>query len=72
MIVSLVPDVPLCEITSGTFSPTLKKGIGMALVPTFVDPEAELGVQVRDAPRDLRLGQAARSSTPRCGSRDAA
>jgi aminomethyltransferase len=47
MIVSLVPDVPLCEITSGTFSPTLKKGIGMALVPTFVDPEAELGVQVR-------------------------
>jgi aminomethyltransferase len=47
MIVSLVPDVPLCEITSGTFSPTLKKGSGMALVPTFVDPEAELGVQVR-------------------------
>jgi aminomethyltransferase len=47
MLVSLVPDVPLCEITSGTFSPTLKKGIGMALVPTFVDPEAELGVQVR-------------------------
>jgi aminomethyltransferase len=47
MIVSLVPDVPLCEITSGTFSPTLKKGIGLALVPTFVDPEAELGVQVR-------------------------
>jgi aminomethyltransferase len=47
MIVSLAPDVPLCEITSGTFSPTLRKGIGMALVPTFVDPEAELGVQVR-------------------------
>jgi aminomethyltransferase len=47
MIVSLVPDVPLCEITSGTFSPTLKKGIGLALVPSFVDPEAELGVQIR-------------------------
>jgi aminomethyltransferase len=47
MTVSLVPDVPLCEITSGTFSPTLRKGIGMALVPTFVDPEAELGVQIR-------------------------
>ena len=47
MLVSLTPDVPLCEITSGTFSPTLKKGIGMALVPTFVDPEAELGVQIR-------------------------
>jgi len=48
MIVSLVPDVPLCEITSGTFSPTLKKGIGMALVPSFVDPQAELGVQIRN------------------------
>jgi hypothetical protein len=47
MLVSLTPDVPVCEITSGTYSPTLKKGIGMALVPTFVDPEAELGVQIR-------------------------
>jgi aminomethyltransferase len=47
MIVSLTPDVPLCEITSGTYSPTLRKGIGMALVPTFVDPQAELGVQIR-------------------------
>jgi aminomethyltransferase len=47
MIVNLVADVPLCEITSGTFSPTLKKGIGLALVPTFVDPDAELGVQIR-------------------------
>jgi len=47
MQVSLAPDVPVGEITSGTFSPTLKKGIGMALVPTYVDPEAELGVQIR-------------------------
>jgi glycine cleavage system T protein (aminomethyltransferase) len=47
MSVTLVPDVPLCDITSGTFSPTLKKGIGLALVPTFVNPEAELGVDVR-------------------------
>jgi aminomethyltransferase len=47
MGVTLVPDVPLCDITSGTFSPTLRKGIGLALVPTFVDPEAELGVDVR-------------------------
>jgi aminomethyltransferase len=47
MIVNLVPDVPLCEITSGTYSPTLRKGIGLALVPTFVDPDAELGVQIR-------------------------
>ena len=47
MGVTLVQDVPLCDITSGTFSPTLKKGIGLALVPTFVHPEAELGVDVR-------------------------
>ncbi|HQR27756.1 MAG TPA: glycine cleavage system aminomethyltransferase GcvT [Nocardioides sp.] len=47
MGVTLVPDVPLCDITSGTFSPTLRKGIGLALVPTFVDPDAELGVDVR-------------------------
>jgi aminomethyltransferase len=47
MGVTLVPDVPLCDITSGTFSPTLKKGIGLALVPAFVNAEAELGVDVR-------------------------
>ena len=47
MGVSLTPDVLLCEITSGTFSPTLRKGIGLALVPTFVDPDAEVGVDVR-------------------------
>ncbi len=47
MGVTLTADVPLCDITSGTFSPTLRKGIGLALVPTFVDPEAELGVDVR-------------------------
>ena len=47
MMVFLAPDVPLAEITSGTFSPTLRKGIGMALVPSFVNPEAELMVDVR-------------------------
>ncbi|QBR91462.1 glycine cleavage system aminomethyltransferase GcvT [Nocardioides euryhalodurans] len=47
MRVSLTHDVPLCEITSGTFSPTLKKGIGLALVPTMVDADAEVGVDVR-------------------------
>jgi len=35
------------EDASGTFSPTLRKGIGMALVPSFVNAEAELGVDVR-------------------------
>ena len=47
MTVSLTHDVPLCEITSGTFSPTLRKGIGLALVPTMVNAEAEVGVDVR-------------------------
>lgn len=47
MMVSLTPDVLLGEITSGTFSPTLRKGIGMALLPAFVNPDAEVGVDVR-------------------------
>src|SRR6266545_2418671 len=47
MTVSLTPDVLLAEITSGTFSPTLKKGIGMALIPTTVNPDAEVAVDVR-------------------------
>ena len=47
MTVSLTGDVPLCEITSGTFSPTLRKGIGLALVPTMVAPDAEVGVDIR-------------------------
>ncbi len=47
MSVTLVSDVPLAEITSGTFSPTLRKGIGMALIPTMVNPDAEVGVDVR-------------------------
>jgi len=47
MSVSLTPDVLLGEVTSGTFSPTLRKGIGLALVPSFVDPDAEVGVDIR-------------------------
>ena len=47
MSVSLTADVPLGEITSGTFSPTLKKGIGLALLSTVVNPDAEVGVDVR-------------------------
>ena len=47
MLVSLTPDVPLCEITSGTFSPTLRTGIGLALVPTMVASDAEVGVDIR-------------------------
>jgi aminomethyltransferase len=47
MRVSLTRDVPVGVITSGTFSPTLRKGIGLALVATAVNPEAEVGVDVR-------------------------
>ncbi|GAA1150063.1 glycine cleavage system aminomethyltransferase GcvT [Nocardioides aquiterrae] len=47
MTVSLTPDVPLGEVTSGTFSPTLRKGIGLALVSSVVNPDAEVGVDIR-------------------------
>jgi aminomethyltransferase len=47
MMVFLSADVALGEITSGTFSPTLRKGIGMALLPSFVNPEAEVMVDIR-------------------------
>jgi len=47
MSVSLVRDVLLGEVTSGTFSPTLKKGIGMALIASQVEEGAEVGVDVR-------------------------
>ncbi|WP_345893809.1 glycine cleavage T C-terminal barrel domain-containing protein [Nocardioides sp. TF02-7] len=47
MSVSLVPDVLLGEITSGTFSPTLRKGIGLALVASVVADDAEVAVDVR-------------------------
>ncbi|HSV40361.1 MAG TPA: glycine cleavage system aminomethyltransferase GcvT [Nocardioidaceae bacterium] len=47
MGVSLTRDVLLGEVTSGTFSPTLKKGIGMALIASQVEEGAEVGVDVR-------------------------
>jgi aminomethyltransferase len=47
MSVSLTGDVLLGEVTSGTFSPTLRKGIGLALVAKVVNDEAEVGVDVR-------------------------
>ena len=47
MSISLSPDVLLGEVTSGTFSPTLKQGIGLALVASMVNDEAEVSVDVR-------------------------
>lgn len=47
MSITLTPDVPLADVTSGTFSPTLKKGIGLALIPVMVAEDAQVGVDVR-------------------------
>ena len=47
MSVTLTADVPLADITSGTFSPTLRKGIGLALIPVMVAEDAQVGVDVR-------------------------
>lgn len=47
MRVLLTADVPLGEITSGTFSPTLRKGIGLAILPDFVADGAEVSVDIR-------------------------
>lgn len=55
MSVRLLRDVPLGEITSGTFSPTLKKGIGLALVATSVNDEAEVMVDVRGRPEVFQI-----------------
>ncbi|MGB0099213.1 MAG: glycine cleavage system aminomethyltransferase GcvT [Nocardioides sp.] len=55
MSVSLTSDVLLGAVTSGTFSPTLRKGIGLALVPSFVDADAEVGVDIRGRREIFRL-----------------
>ena len=47
MRVLLVSDVPLGEVTSGTFSPTLRKGVGLALIASQVTEGAEVSVDVR-------------------------
>ena len=43
----VVGDAQVGEITSGTFSPTLKKGVGLALVSADTAADAELAVDVR-------------------------
>jgi aminomethyltransferase len=47
MRVLLTADVPLGEVTSGTFSPTLRKGVGLALIAAQVTDGAEVSVDVR-------------------------
>jgi aminomethyltransferase len=48
---------PVGEVTSGTFSPTLRTGIALALVdaPTGVEAGAELAVDVRGRPQAVEV-----------------
>jgi aminomethyltransferase len=47
MRVMLSAHVPIGEVTSGTFSPTLRTGIGLALIDAQVTDGAEVAVDVR-------------------------
>ena len=47
MRVLLAADVPVGEVTSGTFSPTLRQGVGLALIGSQVAEGAEVSVDVR-------------------------
>jgi aminomethyltransferase len=47
MRVLLAGDVALGQVTSGTFSPTLRKGVGLALIASEVGEGAEVSVDVR-------------------------
>ena len=47
MRVLLAADVPVGEVTSGTFSPTLRTGVGLALLASQVSDGAEVAVDVR-------------------------
>lgn len=47
MSVRLTRDLPVGEITSGTFSPTRKLGIALALISSQVEEGAEVSVDVR-------------------------
>jgi aminomethyltransferase len=47
MRVLLAADVPVGEITSGTFSPTRRIGVGLALISAQVTDGAEVSVDVR-------------------------
>ncbi|WP_310963114.1 glycine cleavage system aminomethyltransferase GcvT [Nocardioides terrisoli] len=50
MSVRLTRDLPIGEITSGTFSPTLRKGVGLALINKQAQLGAEVLVDVRGKP----------------------
>ena len=50
MRVLLTPDFAVGTVTSGTFSPSLKKGVGLALISSDVAEGAEVSVDVRGRP----------------------
>jgi aminomethyltransferase len=50
MSVKITRDLPIGEITSGTFSPTLRKGIALALINAQIEVGAEVIVDVRGRP----------------------
>ena len=47
MTVRLAPDLPVGQVTSGTFSPTLRTGVALALLGSEVEEGAEVTVDVR-------------------------
>ena len=53
------------EVTSGTFSPTLRRGIGLALLADPLAPEDEVTVDVRGRPSVHDSCEARRLSTRR-------
>jgi len=50
MRVLLTPDFAVGAVTSGTFSPSLKKGVGLALISADITEGAEVSVDVRGRP----------------------
>ena len=50
MSVLMSRDLPVGEVTSGTFSPTLKKGVALALINAQIADGAEVTVDVRGRP----------------------
>ena len=50
MSVKITQDLPIGQVTSGTFSPTLRKGIALALINSQIQVGAEVLVDVRGRP----------------------
>ncbi len=50
MTVRLAADLPIGQVTSGTFSPTLRTGVALALINPQVEEGAEVSVDVRGRP----------------------